>query len=89
MVQALIDKSRNFVEIVEDLRKFIFENDCPDLSVDISHMNLIDASKVSVMCSTYHWAKYPNGVLKLKTSDSVVEDIIKPLNIGNVSVVTE
>ena len=32
----------------------------------MSHLNVIDASKVIILCSTYHYAKYPHGNLKVK-----------------------
>lgn len=76
------------VDLVESIKKYIFENECPNLSMDISHLNIIDASRVTVLCSTYHYAKYPQGEITWKINSSEVKNLIKPLNLGNIKLVT-
>lgn len=95
MAQALLkedfrisDTTSNPISLVESIRKYIHDNDCPDLSMDISHLNIIDASKVTVLCSTYHWAKYPNGKISWRISSSSVKELISPLSLGNIRLVT-
>ena len=73
---------------VESMKKYISENDCPTLSMDVSHMNIIDASKVTILCSTYHWSKYPNGKINWKIASPEIREIIKPLNLGNINLIT-
>lgn len=78
----------NALEIVESIKRYIFENDCPTVSMDVSHLNIIDASKVTILCSTYHYAKYPHGEISWFINSSEVKNIIKPLNLGNARFIT-
>lgn len=73
---------------IELAKKFINEHNCPELEMDISHLNIIDAGKVAVLCSTYHYAKYPHGELTWKVNSSEVRNIIKPLSLGNMKLIT-
>lgn len=95
MAQAILKKdfftnenSSNTIDIVEKVKNYIQKNDCPDLSMDISHLNIIDASKVSIICSTYHWAKYPNGKINWLINSSEVNDLVSPSNLGNINFTT-
>lgn len=94
MAQTVLEKDFNVAEagndtinLVESIKNYIRENDCPTLMMDISHLNIIDASKVTVLCSTYHWAKYPNGEIQWKISSDEVKDLVKPLNLGNIKLI--
>lgn len=84
----LDNATKNPVELVESIKNYIYENDCPRLTMDISHLNLMDASKVTVLCSTYHWAKYPNGQISWKISAPEIKELVKPLNLGNIRLIT-
>lgn len=95
MAQALlqesfksIDTDNDTVKLVESIKNYIYEHDCPNLSMDISHLNIIDASKVTIICSTYHWAKYPEGKINWTISSNEVEELVKPLNLGNIKLIT-
>lgn len=83
-----LDISKNTVEIVESIKNYIKDHDCPRLLMDISKLNVLDASKVTVLCSTYHWAKYPNGQISWKISSPEIKDIIKPLDLGNIQLIS-
>lgn len=78
----------NFVEIVESIRTYILKNDCPKMSMDVSHLNILDASKITIVCSTYHWAKYPNGEIRWKINSDEIKNLVKPLNLGNIKLIT-
>ena len=80
-------KSTDALVLAESIKNYIKDNDCPSLSMDISHLNLLDASKVTVLCSTYHWAKYPDGKISLKTGSNALKDLIMPLNLGNINLI--
>lgn len=93
MVQGITEKNplaisnriySNANSFVESVKSYIKENDCPTLSMDISHMNIIDASKVTLLCSTYHWAKYPQGEVNCVINSPEIKNIINSLNLGNV-----
>ncbi len=97
MTQNLLE--RNFInppaheacgalDIVESMKKYIFENDCPVMSMDVSHLNVIDASKVAILCSTYHYAKYPHGHIDWFVNSSEIKNLVKPLNLGNIDLIT-
>jgi len=73
---------------VESMKQYILENDCPNLSMDVSHLNIIDASKVTILCSTYHWSKYPKGKISWLISSPEIKELIKPLNLGNINLIT-
>lgn len=77
----------NTIDLVQKIKNYIYEHDCPTLSMDISHLNIIDASKVTILCSTYHWAKYPNGEISWKINAPEIEEIIKPLDLGNIKLI--
>lgn len=82
-----VNSGKGTINLVEYIKKYIKENDCPDLSMDVSHLNIIDASKVTILCSTYHWAKYPNGEISWKINSPEVKDIINPLSLGNIRLI--
>lgn len=95
MAQAVFKESikfnthdNNSINLVESIKNYISEHDCPQLSMDISHLNILDASKVTILCSTYHWAKYPNGKISWKTGYKEIKELIKPLNLGNIRLIT-
>lgn len=82
-------KSGNdMVNLVEEIKDYISKHDCPNLSMDVSHLNIIDASKVTVLCSTHHWAKYPNGKISWLINSPEVNALINPLNLGNIRLIT-
>lgn len=82
------EESNNTINLVESIKNYIHEHDCPNLSMDISGLNIIDASKVTILCSTYHWAKYPNGQISWKISSEEVKELVNPLNLGNIQLIT-
>jgi hypothetical protein len=82
-----ISKSSNAVNLVESIKNYISEHDCPNLSMDISRLNIIDASKVTILCSTYHWAKYPEGKISWKISSPEIKELVNPLNLGNIRLI--
>lgn len=82
------DYENNTINLVESIKSYIHENDCPTLSMDISHLNIMDASKVTILCSTYHWAKYPNGKISWKIAYKEIKELVNPLNLGNIKLIT-
>lgn len=77
----------NALDLILKIKNYIHEHDCPTLSMDISHLNILDASKVTVLCSTYHWAKYPNGEISWKINSPEIRELVKPLNLGNMKLI--
>lgn len=95
MTQAVLKKystfadyGKNTINLVESIKNYISNNHCPNLSMDVSHLNIIEASKVTILCSTYHWAKYPKGKISWKISSEEIKELVSPLNLGNIRLIT-
>lgn len=89
MAEAMLSQyHENTFNLVNKFKQYINDNDCPDLSMDISHLNVLEASKVAILCSTFHWAKYPEGKLNCIINSEEVNDIVKPLDLGNIRLIT-
>lgn len=65
--------------IKKDIRKCKSQN----MTVDISMLNLFDASKIVSMASTYHFLKFTQGSINWIVKSKEVEKMLKPLNLGN------
>ena len=70
-------------ELVERIKTFIHRNRCKELEADISLLNLIDASKTALLCSTYHFAKYPDGRILWELRDAQTMKMISPMKLKN------
>lgn len=69
--------------VIESFNKHIKKSNCEYMSVDISFLNVMDAMKVSTLCSTNHYMKYPNGKINWYVSSPEVERFSSALNLGN------
>ena len=81
----------NILDVIEDTKEFILKNDCFFLSIDISGLNLIDATKVCILCSTFHYAKYcgldlVGAKIKWIVKDSVTKSQIELLKLDNLEI---
>lgn len=76
-------------EIIDGLKSYILKNECERLCVDVSALTLIDAAKTCVLCSSYHFAKYPLGIMRWIVKDEEIRIIIKPLMLKNTEVLTK
>ena len=73
-------------EAVNEAKDYIANNDCPFLSIDISGLNVIDALKVCVLASTYHFAKYCYGRIRWFVKDRKIKDQIEMLKLDNIEI---
>lgn len=76
----------NIFEAINEAKDYITRNDCPFLNIDISGLNLIDALKVCVLSSTFHYAKYCNGRIKWVVRDNRIKEQIELLKLDNVDI---
>ncbi len=77
----------NVIEAVNEAKDFISRYDCPNLSIDVSGLNMMDALKVCVLSSTYHYAKYcKSGKVKWFVKDSLIKEQIEMLKLDNVEI---
>lgn len=86
MLQAKIQNiptEKNPNKILENIKSTIRKSKSANMTVDISMLNLIDASKIATMASTYHFLKFAQGSINWIVSSKEIEKILKPLNLGN------
>lgn len=69
--------------VIDAFNKRIKKSNCEYMSVDISFLNVVDAMKVSTLCATNHYVKYPNGKINWYVSSPEVERFSSALNLGN------
>lgn len=73
----------NPTDAIEYIGKFIENNSCQFLDIDISFMNIVDSCYVTTLCSTKHYIKYPNGKINWRISSDMISDLNKEFNLGN------
>lgn len=86
MQLTLENYSGSVFEAIERFKTFINNTESKNLSVDISNFNLIDGAKLAILCSTYHFAQYPDGKLIWETDCRETERNILKLQLKNVDV---
>ncbi len=79
-------KVENFANI-EKFKKFVNTHDCPEISVDLGEINIIDAMKFIVMSSTYHYQKYPKGKLKCYSVSEDIKDYVSSFATKNLIII--
>lgn len=82
-------KGNNLDLKLNSVKKHIEATDCKHLKMDISSMNVLDAGKIAVLCSTNHYLKYPKGIVDYMVKSKSIIDFIKPLILGNVRFLTK
>lgn len=73
-------------EIINSTKEYIMQNDCSLLKLDISSLNMVDSVKLAVLCSTYHFSKYPTGKITWIVRDEMTRKQIEFLKLDNVEV---
>lgn len=73
-------------EAINEAKDYISRNNCLNLSIDISGLNMIDAIKVCVLSSTFHYAKYCGGQIKWFVKDENIKEQIELLRLDNTEV---
>ena len=76
----------NVFEAINEAKDFIQNHDCPTLSIDISGLNVIDALKVCVLSSTFHYAKYCTGKVEWIVKEEKIKEQIQLLKLDNVEI---
>ena len=54
-------KFDNSANSLDKFKKFIKNHDCPELTLNLSSLNIFDATKFVLLSSAYHYQKYPSG----------------------------
>lgn len=80
---SAIPIEKNTDKIIENIKKSIRKSKTANMTIDISMLNLIDASKVATLASTYHFLKFAEGSINWVVNSKEVANMIKPLSLGN------
>ena len=78
--------SEDIFEKINEVKEYINSNDCERLYIDISNLNMVDATKICVLCSTFHFSKYPDGKITWYVKDEITRSLIKRLKLTNTDV---
>ena len=70
-------------EAINEAKDYISRNNCRLLSIDASDLNMIDAMKVCVLASTFHFAKYCGGRIKWFVRDENIKNQIESIEISS------
>lgn len=77
-----IKKSNSF-NVFESIEIFLKKTRQDKLEVDISELNLIEASRMALLCSTRFFAKYPDKKIRWSVADEETKKIISNLKLNN------
>ncbi len=77
----------NSAKILERVKSYIKKYDCPEITLDLSSLNIFEASKVMVVSSVYHSQKYPKGKLKCHVASQNIINFIAGLPVKNLEIV--
>ncbi len=77
----------NYNCLTEQFKKYVNKNNCPEIFVDLSSFNIIDAMKFILFSSAYHYSKYPFGKFKCHVASDDIKDYIKIFTTANLELV--
>jgi len=73
----------NLNELIREIRNFISETPCPKLILDLRGFNLIYATQLGILVSTYHFIHYINGEIKIIVDSEQAKLSIEKLCLTN------
>ena len=76
----------NCEQILDKVQKYINNFDCPEMALDLSRLNILDATKVMVLSSTYHYKKYPQGKVKCRVQSESIKGLVSTFVTDNLEV---
>lgn len=77
----------NSQKILNDVKKYINKFDCPELKLDLSKLNVLDATKVMVISSAYHYNKYPKGKIQCRVQSDSIKNLVTNFAAINLEVI--
>lgn len=77
----------NSEQILDNVRNYINKFDCPEIAIDLSRLNILDAAKVMVLSSAYHYKKYPEGKIKCRVQSDNVKGLVSAFVTDNLEVI--
>ncbi|MCD8377455.1 MAG: hypothetical protein LUB59_01555 [Candidatus Gastranaerophilales bacterium] len=70
---------------IESVASHIKLCSCKNMTIDITNLNILDACRVSALCSTMHYMKYPDGQINWIVNSEAVEACVSMMGLGNSS----
>ena len=83
---TILDYDNSVFEIIDYIKEHIRKKDCEKLEIDISRLSLLDAGKVAILCSVYHFTKYPSGSVCWHVSNNETKKIIQSMVLKNAAI---
>lgn len=79
----ILNYDSSVFDTIEQVKSYIMNNDCPELEIDVTKLNIMDAAKVVLLCSTYHYLKYSDGTITWIVADSEIVKMVQPMKLDN------
>ena len=80
---TILNYDYSIFEVINSIKSYINKNDCTNIDIDISRLNLIDASKLAILCSAYHFTRYPNGCIHWLVANEEIKKSIQAAVLKN------
>lgn len=74
-------------DLSASVKKYVALANSPEIVLDLSHMNMLEAAKIMALTSAYHLGMFPDGKVKCKLSDSQRCNFINPFITKNLELV--
>ena len=87
MIKSFDTSKYSYTSLATQFKKYVNHNNCPEIFVDMSSFNIIDAIKFILFSSAYHYSKYPSGKFKCHIASDDVKDYIQILTTSNLELV--
>ncbi len=76
-------KEKMQLKIIENLENFLRKTQEQKAVVDISNLNLLDAARTAILCSTKFFSKYPERKICWSVKDEETKKLISALMLKN------
>ena len=86
-VQKFDIKINNIASAFDEVKKYIAKNEKTEFSMDLSALNIIDATKILVVSSAYLYGKFPNGKIKYRHEVQEIGHLLDNFSIKNLELV--
>ncbi len=80
-------KINNISSAFDDIKKYIAKSRKSEFSMDLSSLNIIDATKILAVSSAYFYGKFPNGKIKYRHEVQEIDHLLSNFSIKNLELV--
>ncbi len=78
----------NSQQMLKSIQKYINRFDCPEMTLDLTKLNILDAARVMVLSSTYHYKKYPEGKITCRVQSDSIRNFVLGFSTTNLEVMS-